>query len=161
MGGGTMKLLKLYKYRQEARTLMDLLKENNISYEERKLTPTEVFVDPEDFEKAKGILEENKQIIQASSEKWFAVTTAPDEVTAEIIKSSLDSEDIPCVLKGLAVPYGEPIIMGQGGVVPMEVLVPESRYDRAKVIIESHLDDEAEAGYNEEQREKREQEEQE
>jgi len=149
MGGGTMKLLKLYKYRQEARTLMDLLKENDISYEERKLTPTEVFVDAEDFEKAKAVLEENKQIIQASSEKWFAVTTAPDEVTAEIIKSSLDSEEIPCVLKGLAVPYGEPIIMGQGGVVPMEVLVPESCYERAKEIIESHLDDEAESRYEE------------
>src|SRR6056297_2191444 len=141
MGGGTMKLLKLYKYRQEARTLMDLLKENDISYEERKLTPTEVFVDPEDFEKAQAILEENRQIIQASSEKWFAVTTAPDEVTAEIIKSSLDSEDIPCVLKGLAVPYGEPIIMGQGGVVPMEVLVPESCYEEAQKLIEHHLED--------------------
>jgi len=149
MGGGTMKLLKLYKYRQEARTLMDLLKENDISYEERKLTPTEVYVDAEDFEKAKAVLEENRQIIQASSEKWFAVTTAPDEVTAEIIKSSLDSEEIPCVLKGLAVPYGEPIIMGQGGVVPMEVLVPESCYERAKEIIESHLDDEAESNYEE------------
>ena len=144
-----MKLLKLYKYRQEARTLMDLLKENDISYEERKLTPTEVYVDAEDFEKAKAVLEENRQIIQASSEKWFAVTTAPDEVTAEIIKSSLDSEEIPCVLKGLAVPYGEPIIMGQGGVVPMEVLVPESCYERAKEIIESHLDDEAESRYEE------------
>lgn len=144
-----MKLLKLYKYRQEARTLMDLLKENDISYEERKLTPTEVYVDAEDFEKAKAVLEENRQIIQASSEKWFAVTTAPDEVTAEIIKSSLDSEDIPCVLKGLAVPYGEPIIMGQGGVVPMEILVPESCYERAKEIIESHLDDEAESSYEE------------
>jgi hypothetical protein len=142
-----MKLLKLYKYRQEARTLMDLLKEHDISYEERKLTPTEVYVDPEDFEKAKKIIEENRQLIQASSEKWYAVTTAPDEVTAEIIKSSLDSVDIPCVLKGLAVPYGEPIIMGQGGVVPMEVLVPESCYDRAKEIIESHLDDVAEEEY--------------
>jgi hypothetical protein len=30
-----MKLLKLYKYRQEARTLMDLLKENDISYDNR------------------------------------------------------------------------------------------------------------------------------
>jgi hypothetical protein len=144
-----MKLLKLYKYRQEARTLMDLLKEHDISYEERKLTPTEVYVDPEDYEKARQILDENRQLIQASSEKWFAVTTAPDEVTAEIIKSSLDNVDIPCVLKGLAVPYGEPIIMGQGGIVPMEVLVPESCYDRAKEIIETHLDmDEEEKGEN-------------
>ncbi|HOO32354.1 MAG TPA: DUF2007 domain-containing protein [Thermotogota bacterium] len=151
-----MKLLKLYKYRQEARTLMDLLKENDISYEERKLTPTEVFVDPEDFEKAKKIIDENRQLIQASSEKWYAVTTAPDEVTAEIIKSSLDTVDIPCVLKGLAVPYGEPIIMGQGGVVPMEVLVPESCYDRAKEIIETHLDEEADEAFVEEEKEEKE-----
>jgi hypothetical protein len=83
------------------------------------------------------------------------MTTAPDEVTAEIIKSSLDSEDIPCVLKGLAVPYGEPIIMGQGGVVPMEILVPESCYDRAQEIIESHLDEDAQSGYEEDEKKKK------
>jgi len=154
MGGGTMKLLKLYKYRQEARTLMDLLKENDISYEERKLTPTEVYVDAEEYEKAKAVLEENKQIIQASSEKWFAVTTAPDELTAEIIKASLDSEDIPSVLKGLAVPYGEPIIMGQGGIVPMEVLVPESCYERAREVVERQLGDDFDTDEEKEEKEK-------
>src|SRR6056297_3194906 len=151
-----MKLLKLYKYKEQARTLMDLLKENDIDYEEHRLTPTEIFVSDEQYEKAKQIMLENDRVIQASAEKWYAVTTAPDEITAEIIKSSLDSEDIPCVLKGLAVPYGEPIIMGQGGVVPMEVLVPESCYDRAKEIIESHLDEEAESGYAQEQKEQEE-----
>ena len=149
-----MKLLKLYKYRQEARTLMDLLKENDISYEERKLTPTEVYVDAEEYEKAKAVLEENKQIIQASSEKWFAVTTAPDELTAEIIKASLDSEDIPSVLKGLAVPYGEPIIMGQGGIVPMEVLVPESCYERAREVVERQLGDDFDTDEEKEEKEK-------
>ncbi len=149
-----MKLLKLYKYRQEARTLMDLLKENDISYEERKLTPTEVYVDAEEYEKAKAVLEENKQIIQASSEKWFAVTTAPDELTAEIIKASLDSEDIPSVLKGLAVPYGEPIIMGQGGIVPMEVLVPESCYERAREVVERQLGDDLDTDEEKEEKEK-------
>lgn len=144
-----MKLLKLYKYRQEARTLMDLLKENNISYEERKLTPTEVYVDAEEFEAAKKIIDENRQLIKASSEKWYAVTTAPDEVTAEIIKAALDNVDIPCVLKGLAVPYGEPIIMGQGGVVPMEMLVPESCYERAREVVESHLDEEVDEAFEE------------
>ncbi len=136
-----MKLLKLYKYKEQARTLMDLLKENDIDYEEHRLTPTEIFVSDEQYEKAKQIMLENDRVIQASAEKWYAVTTAPDEITAEIIKSSLDSEDIPCVLKGLAVPYGEPIIMGQGGVVPMEVLVPESCYEEAQKLIEHHLED--------------------
>ncbi len=44
--------------------------------------------------------------------------------------------------------------MGQGGVVPMEVLVPESCYDRAKEIIESHLDEDAESGYEEDEERK-------
>ncbi|HPE67977.1 MAG TPA: DUF2007 domain-containing protein [Thermotogota bacterium] len=132
-----MKLLKLFKYREQARALVDFLDENGIEYEERKLTPTEIFVAKEDLERAQKVLSENKQFIEASSEKWYAVTTTPDEVTAEIIKSSLDADGIPCLIKGLAVPYGEPILLGQGGLVPMEVLVPESFFDQAKELLEA------------------------
>ncbi len=135
-----MKLLKICKYKEEARTLIDLLEENNISYEERKIAPVEILVSEEDYEKSQSILKENETLIRVSAEKWFALTTAPDEITAEIIKSSLDSAGIPCVLKGLTVPYGEPIILGQGGIVPMEIIVPESFYDTAKKIIEESND---------------------
>lgn len=134
-----MKLLKLYKYKEQARTLMDLLQEKGIKCEEHKLTPTEILVGEEHYEEAKKILIENEKYIIAASEKWFAVTTTPDEITAEIVKSALDTAGIPCLLKGLAIPYGEPIIMGQSGIVPMEILVPESFFDLAREIIQNRV----------------------
>ena len=139
-----MKLLKLFKYKEQAHVLMDLLNDKGIRFEERKLTPVEVFVSEEDFESAFEIMRSNERIIEASSEKWYVVTTAPDEITAQIIKSSLDSENIPALLKGIAVPYGEPIIFGQGGLVPMEILVPGSYLESATALLETgtgHLED--------------------
>jgi len=138
-----MKLLRLCKYKEQARTLIDLLEENDISYEERKISPVEIMVSEENFVNAQKILEENEVLIRVSAEKWFALTTAPDEITAEIIKSSLDSAGIPCILKGLTVPYGEPIIFGQGGIVPMEIIVPESFYNAAQKIIEEAVNKES------------------
>jgi hypothetical protein len=138
-GGERMKLLKLFKYKEQAHVLMDLLNDRKIRFEERKLSPVEIFVSDDDYEIAKEIMRENERFIEASSEKWYAITTAPDEITAQIIKSSLDSENIPCLLKGIAVPYGEPIIFGQGGLVPMEILVPASFLESAKSILEATI----------------------
>ncbi len=134
-----MKLLKLFKYKEQAHVLMDLLSDKGIRFEERKLSPVEIFVSEEDFENAFELMRSNERLIEASSEKWYAVTTAPDEITAQIIKSSLDSENIPSLLKGIAVPYGEPIIFGQGGLVPMEILVPGSYLEAAKALIETNM----------------------
>jgi hypothetical protein len=111
----------------------------------------EILVEEEKFEEAKAILVENKKYIEAASEKWYAITTTPDEITAEIVKSALDSGGIPCVLKGLAVPYGEPIIMGQSGIVPMEILVPESFLDLAKEIIQNRVSIDQEEDENKEE----------
>ncbi|HPG98551.1 MAG TPA: DUF2007 domain-containing protein [Thermotogota bacterium] len=132
-----MKLLKLFKYKEQAHVLMDLLHDKGIRFEERKLSPVEIFVSEDDFESAFEIMRSNERLIEASSEKWYAVTTAPDEITAQIIKSSLESENIPTLLKGIAIPYGEPIIFGQGGLVPMEILVPGSYVQTAKALLET------------------------
>jgi len=131
-----MKMLKLFKYKEQARTMMDILEDNGISFEEKKMTPVEIWVEEEDYDKAFGLLKENMRYLESVMEKWYAVTTTPDEMTAEIIKSTLDAAGIPCLLKGLAIPFGEPVIMGQTGIVPMEILVPSSCYDEAKDIIE-------------------------
>jgi len=127
-----MKLLKLFKYKEQAHVLMDLLHDKGIRFEERKLSPVEIFVSEDDFESAFEIMRSNERLIEASS-----VTTAPDEITAQIIKSSLESENIPTLLKGIAIPYGEPIIFGQGGLVPMEILVPGSYVQTAKALLET------------------------
>jgi hypothetical protein len=37
----------------------------------------------------------------------------------------------------------------------MEILVPESCYDRAQEIIESHLDEDAQSGYEEDEKKKK------
>lgn len=141
-----MKLLKLFKYKEQAHVLMDLLNDKKIRFEERKLSPVEIFVTEEDYQAALEIMKENARFIEASSEKWYAITTAPDEITAQIIKSSFESVNIPCLLKGIAIPYGEPIIFGQGGLVPMEVLVPGSCLDSAKEILDATLSNPAVEG---------------
>lgn len=163
-----MKMLKLFKYKEQARTMMDILEDHGISFEEKKMTPVEIWVEEENYDRAMELLKENSKYIECVLEKWYAVTTTPDEMTAEIIKSSLDAAGIPCLLKGLAIPFGEPVIMGQTGIVPMEILVPCSYYDEAKAHIEvavnrnDDMEDNNEDGqYNEDEEEYRDEEEQE
>ena len=57
-----------------------------------------------------------------------------DLTKAEMIKSVLDEEGIENFMKGATVPYADPVIFGQGGMV--EIMVKEEDYERAVELIE-------------------------
>jgi len=64
--------------------------------------------------------------------KWVVLTTAPDQLTAEMWRSVLLEEDVPATVKDTSSFLGV-------SPLPCRIMVPEDRKEDARAILEAHL----------------------
>jgi len=67
-------------------------------------------------------------------EEWEVLEIFENLATAELIKSILESEGIEVLIRGSTVPYGDAVILGDGGIT--ELLVKKEQFDTAKKILD-------------------------
>jgi len=68
-----------------------------------------------------------------AEEKWEVLETYESLATAELVKGILESEGIGIMLRGSTVPYGDRVILGDGGIT--ELLVKEVQLEKAREIL--------------------------
>ena len=73
-----------------------------------------------------------------SNQKLTQVYTAMSEMEARVIKSLLDSYDIPCLFQSNAAPSVHPFTID--GMGEVKIMVPQSMTEKAKEIIEDRND---------------------
>ena len=78
-----------------------------------------------------------EELEHGQGENLIIVYKAPDEVTANVVRGLLTSEDIPAVLESRMIPWMDGVMkMGEG--YWGDVVVPEEYVEQSRQIIEAY-----------------------
>lgn len=68
------------------------------------------------------------------NEEWKVLDIFENLSMAKFVKGILESEGIDAIIRGSTVPYGDAVILGDGGIT--ELLVKKDQFEKAKEILQ-------------------------